>query len=66
MYNQAQGRNFRSQHQSGSKPTRWEATFQAHDINGKGLLEALKKLAAYNTIKNNGPENNLFKTNYEV
>ena len=32
--------------------------FQAYDIDGKSLLEALKKLAAYNILKQNGPETN--------
>ena len=40
------------------KPTKWDATFQAYDIDSKSLLEALKQLAAYNTLKYNGPETN--------
>ena len=32
--------------------------FQAYDIDSKSLLEALKKLAAYNTLKQNGLETN--------
>ena len=32
--------------------------FQAYDTDSKSLLEALKKLAAYNTLKYNGPETN--------
>ena len=41
-----------------SKPAKWDATFQAYDINGKSLLEVLKKLAAHNILKQNGPETN--------
>ena len=32
--------------------------FQVYDIDSKNLVEALKKLAAYNTLKYNGPEIN--------
>ena len=39
-------------------PAKWDVTFQAYDIDGKGLLEALKKLAACNILKQNGPETN--------
>ena len=49
---------FHSQYQDGSKPTKWDTTFQAYDIDGKSLLEVLKKLAAYNILKQNGPETN--------
>ena len=51
-------RTFISQYQDEAKPTKWDATFQAYDIDNKSLLEALKKLAAYNTLKYNGPETN--------
>ena len=40
------------------KPTKWDTTFQAYNRDSKSLLEALKKLAAYNTLKYNGPETN--------
>ena len=40
------------------KPTKWDATFQAYDIESQSLLEALKKFAAYNTLKYNSPEIN--------
>ena len=53
-----QNRNFCSQYQDGPKPTKWDATFQAYDIDSKSLLEALKKLAAYNTLKYNETETN--------
>ena len=56
---QGQNKNYHSQHQDWSKPAKWDATFQAYNIDIKGLLEALKKLAAYVTLKSNGP-----KTNY--
>ena len=46
------------QYQDGVKPTKWDATFQAYDIDSKSLLEAPKKLAAFNTLKYNGPERN--------
>ena len=58
VYNQNQKKNFHSQYQDEVKPTRWDATFQVHDIDSKSLLEALKKLTAYNTLKHNGPETN--------
>ena len=35
-----------------------QMAFQAYDINGKSLLETLKKLAAYDILKQNGPETN--------
>ena len=57
-YNQNQNRNFCSQYQNKTKPAKWDATFQVYDIDGKSLLEALKKLAAYNILKQNGPETN--------
>ena len=40
------------------KPTKWDPTFQAYNIDSKSLLEALKKWAVYNTLKYNGPETN--------
>ena len=57
-YNQNQNRNFHSQYQNETKPAKWDTTFQVYDIDGKSLLEALKKLAAYNILKQNGPETN--------
>ena len=50
--------NFRSQYQNETKPVKCDATFQAYNIDGKSLLEAPKKLAAYNILKQNGPETN--------
>ena len=35
--------------------------FQAYDIDSKGPLEDLKKLAAYNTLKQNGSEMNYLR-----
>ena len=58
VYNQNQYKNFCSQYQDGAKPTKWDATFQAYDIDSKSLLEALKELTAYNTLKYNGSETN--------
>ena len=58
VYNQIQNKNFCSQYQDGAKPTKWDTMFQAYDIDIKSLLEALKKLAAYNMLKYNGPEAN--------
>ena len=46
-YNQGQSRNPHSQYQDRSKPARWDATFQAYHTDSKGVLEALKKLAAH-------------------
>ena len=57
-YNQGQNKTFHSQYQDGSKPTTWDTTFQAYDIDSKSLLEELKKLAVCNTLKQNGPEKN--------
>ena len=57
-YNQGQNRTFCSKYQDGSKPAKWDTMFQAYDINGKSLLEVLKKLAAYDILKQNGPEMN--------
>ena len=62
-YDQGQNRNSHSQYQDRSKPAKWDATFQAYDIDSKGVLEALKKLTAYNMLKNNEPET-LFQTGY--
>ena len=58
VYNQNQNKNFCSQYQDGAKPTKWDATFIVYDIDSKSLLEALKKLAAYNTLKYSGSETN--------
>ena len=57
-YNQNQSMNFHLQNQNETKPAKWDATFQAYNIDGKSLLEALKELAAYNILKQNGPETN--------
>ena len=57
-YNQGQNRTFCSKYQDGSKLAKQDATFQAYDINGKILLEALKMLTAFNILKQNGPETN--------
>ena len=57
-YNQNQNRNFHSQYQNETKPAKWDTTFQVYDIDGKSLLEALKMLAAYNILQQNGPETN--------
>ena len=57
---QSNGReNFMSFHlkyQDGPKPAQWDAQFQAYDIEGKAVLEALKKLMAFTILKENGPE----------
>ena len=42
-------------YQDGSKPAKWDAQFQAYDIGGKAVLEALKKLMAFTILKENGP-----------
>ena len=57
-YNQNQNRNFCLQYQNETKPAKWDTTFQAYYIDAKSSLEALKKLAAYNILKQNGPETN--------
>ena len=49
-------RNFHPQNQDGTKPTKWDAQFQAYGIDGKAVLEALKKLMAYTILRGNGPE----------
>ena len=58
--NQSNGReNFKSfflKYQDGPKPAKWDAQFQAYDIEGKAVLEALKKLMAFTILKENGPE----------
>ena len=61
-YNQGQNRTFCSKYQDGSKPTKWDTTFQAYDIDGKSLLEVLK---AYNILKQNGPDK-LFEMTYAI
>ena len=51
--------NFKSlclKYQDGPKPAKWDAQFQAYDIEGKAVLEALKKLMAFTILKENGPE----------
>ena len=45
-YNQNQNRNFHSQYQNETKPAKWDTTFQVYDIDGKSLLEALKKVSS--------------------
>ena len=49
-------RNFHSQGQEDAKPTKWDAQFQAYGIDGRAVLEALKKLTAYTILQGNGPE----------
>ena len=49
-------RNFHSQCQEDAKPTKWDAQFQAYGIDGRVVLEALKKLTAYTILQGNGPE----------
>ena len=49
-------RNFHSQCQEDTKPTKWDAQFQAYGIDGRAVLEALKKLTAYTILWGNGPE----------
>ena len=65
-YNKNQNKNFHSQYQNKTKPAKWDATFQAYDIDGKSLLVALKKLAAYNILKQNGPETNYSRCFYNI
>ena len=43
-------------YQVGPKPAKWDAQFQAYDIEGKAVLEALKKLTAFIILEENGPE----------
>ena len=43
-------------YQDGPKPAKWDAQFQAYDIEGKAVLEALKKLMTFTILKENGPE----------
>ena len=52
----ATNRNFHSQHQEDTKSAKWDAQFQAYGIDGRAVLEALKKLVAYTIIWGNGPE----------
>ena len=53
---QSNGReNFHLKYQDGPKPAKWDAQFQAYDIEGKAVLEALKKLMAFTILKENGP-----------
>ena len=47
---------FHSKYQDGPKPAKWDAQFQAYDIEGKAVLEALKKTNAFTILKENGPE----------
>ena len=49
-------KSFCSKYQDGPKPAKWDAQFQAYDIEGKTVLEALKKLMAFTILKENGPE----------
>ena len=49
-------KSFRSKYQDGPTPAKWDAQFQAYDIEGKAVLEALKKLMAFTILKENGPE----------
>ena len=48
--------SFLSKYQDGLKPAKWDAQFQAYDIEGKAVLEALKKLTVFTILKENGPE----------
>ena len=49
-------RNYCSQYQDGPKSTKRDEQFQAYGIEGKAVLEALKKLTAYTILQDNGPE----------
>ena len=49
-------KNFHPRYQDGTKPTKWDAQFQAYGIHGKAVLEALKKLTAYTILRDNRPE----------
>ena len=49
-------KSFHSKCQDGPKPAKWDAQFQTYDIEGKAVLEALKKLMAFTILKENGPE----------
>ena len=49
-------KTFRLKYQDGPKSAKWDAQFQAYDIEGKAVLEALKKLTAFTILKENGPE----------
>ena len=49
-------KSFRLKYQDGPKPAKWDAQFQAYDIEGKAVLEALKKLTTFTILKENGPE----------
>ena len=54
--NQENFESFCLKYQDGLKPAKWDAQFQAYDIEGKAVLEALKKLMAFTILKENGPE----------
>ena len=49
-------RDFCFQYQENVKPAKWDAQFQAYGIDGRAVLEALKKLMAYTVFWGNGPE----------
>ena len=49
-------KNLHPWYQDGTKPTKWDAQFQAYGIDGKVVLEALKKLTAYTILRDNRPE----------
>ena len=49
-------KNFHAQYQDDTKPTKWDAQFQAYGIDGKVVLEALKKLTVYTILRDNRPE----------
>ena len=49
-------KSFHSKYQDGPKPAKWDAQFRAYVIEGKAVLKALKKLMAFTTLKENGPE----------
>ena len=47
-------KSFHSKYQDEPKPAKWDAQFQVYDIEGKAVLEALKKLTAFTVLKENG------------
>ena len=49
-------KSFLLKYQDGPNPAKWDAQFQAYDIEGKAVLEALKELMAFTILKENGPE----------
>ena len=49
-------RHFHFQCQENTRPARWDAQFQAYGIDGRAVLEALKKLMVYTILQRNRPE----------